>query len=211
MTILTPLWRHSSELVDYQEALSFMENYVHSIRAKQAQELIWSLQHPSIFTSGTSAKAKHLLDSFGFPVYQTGRGGQYTYHGPGQLVVYVMVDLEKRKKDIRHYINTLERWIIKTLSTFNIHAEQRSDRVGLWVQEKNNTEKKIAAIGVRITKWVTWHGFSINVSPNLNHFQGIVPCGLKDYGVTSMEKLGVKTSLEEIRAELEKNSPFTTP
>lgn len=208
MLPLSPLWRHGLELVDYQEAVCFMENYVQAIRVNQAQELIWCVEHPPVFTSGTSSKAEHLLNSFGFPVYQTGRGGQYTYHGPGQLVVYVMVDLEKRKKDIRHYISTLEEWIIKTLSSFNIKAEQRLGRVGLWVKGENNREEKIAAIGVRITKWVTWHGFSINVFPDLSHFQGIVPCGLKDFGVTSLEKLGIKISLNEIREELEKNSPF---
>jgi lipoyl(octanoyl) transferase len=136
----SPLWIHEPGLIDYQEALEFMENQVHSIRQKKAQEIIWCVEHPPIFTAGTSSKAEHLLDTFGFPVYQTGRGGQYTYHGPGQLVVYVMLDLEKRKKDIRLYINTLEKWVIKTLSHFNVEAEQKEGRVGLWVKGENDRE-----------------------------------------------------------------------
>lgn len=204
----SPLWIHEPGLIDYQEALEFMENQVHSIRQKKAQEIIWCVEHPPIFTAGTSSKAEHLLDTFGFPVYQTGRGGQYTYHGPGQLVVYVMLDLEKRKKDIRLYINTLEKWVIKTLSHFNVEAEQKEGRVGLWVKGENDREEKIAAIGVRITKWVTWHGLSINVCPNLTHFQGIIPCGLSEYEVTSLEKLGIEATLAEIQAQLKRNSPF---
>ncbi|MBY0461950.1 MAG: lipoyl(octanoyl) transferase LipB [Alphaproteobacteria bacterium] len=204
----SPLWLNNFQLVDYPEALKFMERHVHSIRANQEQELIWCVEHPPIFTAGTSSKAEHLLNSFGLPVYQTGRGGQYTYHGPGQLVVYVLLDLEKRQKDIRLYISTLEEWVIKTLSNFNILAEQRTGRVGLWIKGVNNQEEKIAAIGVRVTKWVTWHGLSINVCPNLSHFQGIIPCGLSEYGITSFEKLGVKATLSEVRTELEKNSPF---
>ncbi|MBY0282278.1 MAG: lipoyl(octanoyl) transferase LipB [Alphaproteobacteria bacterium] len=208
MTNSPPLWLNSSKLIEYPEALKFMEHHVHSIRMNQTQEIIWCVEHPSVFTAGTSSKAEHLLNSFGFPVYQTGRGGQYTYHGPGQLVVYIMVDLEKRQKDIRLYISTLEKWIIKTLSHFNINAEQRPGRVGLWVKGKNSREEKIAAIGVRVTKWVTWHGLSINVCPNLDHFQGIIPCGLSEYGITSFEELGVKATLSEVQAKLEKNSPF---
>lgn len=208
MTKPSPLWLCNPELVDYQEALSFMETNVHSIREHQTQEIIWCLEHPPIFTAGTSSKDEHLLNTFGFPVYQTGRGGGYTYHGPGQLVTYVMLDLEKRQKDIRFYINTLEKWIINTLSHFNVKAEQRKGRVGLWVTGKNNQEEKIAAIGVRITKWVTWHGFSINICPNLDHFQGIIPCGLSEYEVTSLEKLGINATLEKLRIELEKNYPF---
>ena len=208
MTKPSPLWLCDPKLVDYQEALSFMETNVRSIREHQTQEIIWCLEHPPIFTAGTSSKDEHLLNTFGFPVYQTGRGGGYTYHGPGQLVTYVMLDLEKRQKDIRFYINTLEKWIIKTLSHFNVKAEQRNGRVGLWVTGKNNQEEKIAAIGVRITKWVIWHGFSINVCPNLDHFQGIVPCGLSEYGVTSLEKLGIDATFEKLRIELEKNYPF---
>lgn len=201
-------WIHEPELVDYEHALQFMKNTVLSIRDYQYPDLIWCLEHPPIFTAGTSAKPEHLLDSLGFPVYQTGRGGQYTYHGPGQLVVYVMVDLEKRKKDIRLYINTLEEWIIKTLSFFNVEAERREGRVGLWVKGKNEEEQKIAAIGVRISRWVTWHGLSINICPNLGHFQGIVPCGLSEFGVTSLEKLGIKTTLKEVRSKLVENCPF---
>ena len=208
MTKPSPLWLCNPKLVDYQEALRFMETNVHSIREHQTQEIIWCLEHPPIFTAGTSSKDEHLLNTFGFPVYQTGRGGGHTYHGPGQLVTYVMLDLEKRQKDIRFYINTLEKWIIKTLSHFNVKAEQRNGRVGLWVTGKNNQEEKIAAIGVRITKWVTWHGFSINICPNLDHFQGIVPCGLSEYGVTSLEKLGINATFEKLRIELEKNYPF---
>jgi lipoyl(octanoyl) transferase len=201
-------WIHEPELVDYKDALQFMEDTVLSIRDYQHPDLIWCLEHPPVFTAGTSAKPEHLLDSLGFPVYQTGRGGQYTYHGPGQLVVYVMVDLEKRKKDIRLYINTLEEWIIKTLSFFNVEAERREGRVGLWVKGKNEEEQKIAAIGVRISRWVTWHGLSINICPNLGHFQGIVPCGLSEFGVTSLEKLGIKTTLKEVRSKLVENCPF---
>ncbi len=204
----SPAWQYKPGLVDYAEAVSTMETIVHCIHQERGPETIWCLEHPSIFTAGTSAKSEHLLDSFGFPVCNTGRGGQFTYHGPGQLVVYVMLDLSKRGKDIKAYVNALEQWVITCLSHFDVQAEQRKDRVGLWVTSQNKTEQKIAAIGVRITRWISWHGLSINVAPNLNHFDGIVPCGITEHGVISMEKLGINTTIEEIQSVMHKTCPF---
>jgi len=203
----SPRWISGKGGVDYESALAFMEKTVQGVKLNQSPETIWCLEHPPLFTAGTSAKESHLLDSLGLPVYKIGRGGQHTYHGPGQLVVYVMIDLEKRKKDIRTFVQTLEGWIIKGLAPFGIAAEQKPGRIGLWVQTDEG-EQKIASIGVRVTKWVTWHGFSINVSPNLDHFKGIVPCGLSEFGVTSFEKLGIKASLLEVEEALKDCCPF---
>jgi lipoyl(octanoyl) transferase len=182
----------SNELVDYEEAVSFMELRVASLRAGKAKECVWMLQHPPLYTAGTSAKAGDLLDPR-FPVYQTGRGGEYTYHGPGQLVAYVMLDLKKRQKepDIKRYIWQLEEWIIQTLQYYDIKGERRDGRIGIWVKTPRG-EAKIAAIGVRIRHWVTYHGISINLDPDLSHFEGIVPCGIKDFGVTSMASITEK-------------------
>lgn len=182
-------WIKTSKPQPYPEALKFMEQRVASIRAGLESEAIWLLEHPPLYTAGTSAKSKDLLD-MRLPVYQTGRGGQYTYHGPGQRVAYVMLDLKKRQDepDLKKYIWQLEQWIIQTLSEFDICGERREGRVGIWIP--GSPEKKIAAIGVRVRHWVAYHGISINLNPDLGHFDGIVPCGIPEHGVTSIHDLG---------------------
>jgi len=240
-------WKISKQPVGYERALAEMDERVAAIHEGRAQELVWLLEHPPLYTAGTSAKDGDLLDPQ-FPVFKTGRGGQYTYHGPGQRVAYVMLDLKKHARrrhpgppchpgagrdlpatsvqdpglrrddrrvvpDIKQYVCDLESWIIKTLERFDIKGERREGRIGIWVYSPPNPparggegsaqaetagEKKIAAIGVRVRHWITLHGLSINVSPNLEHYQGIVPCGIADYGVTSMKDLGVDVSMEEL-------------
>ncbi len=177
----------SNNPVSYEDALSFMEQRVADIRKGKADECLWFLEHPPLYTAGTSAKAEDLLDAR-FPVYETGRGGQYTYHGPGQRVVYVMLDLKARQDvpDIKHYVWQLEEWIIRALERFDIKGERREGRVGIWVVQPDGGEAKIAALGVRVRHWVTYHGIAINVAPDLSHFSGIVPCGISEYGVTSL-------------------------
>lgn len=184
--------------VDYETAVSEMERRVAGIRTGTEEEAVWLLEHPPLYTAGTSAKAEDLINAR-FPVYQTGRGGQYTYHGPGQRVAYVMLDLKKRQEepDIKKYVWQLEEWIILTLAELGIKGERRDGRVGIWVQQ-HNTESKIAAIGVRVRHWVTYHGISINVNPNLEHFDGIIPCGIKEFGVTSLEKLSSNCNYRKI-------------
>lgn len=177
-----------------------MEARVAAIRAGVAPELVWLVEHPPLYTAGTSAKAGDLLDGERFPVHQTGRGGQYTYHGPGQRVAYVMVDLHRRGRDLRSYVCNLEQWVISTLARFDIAGERRSGRVGIWVDRGNGREDKIAAIGVRVRHWVTYHGIALNVSPDLSHFEGIVPCGIADanLGVTSFADLGVDATMDDV-------------
>jgi lipoyl(octanoyl) transferase len=194
--------------VDYLHAIQLMKSRVKNIEESKEQELIWFLEHPSLYTAGTSSKKEHLLNAFNFPVFEAGRGGQYTYHGPGQLVVYCMIDLRKREKDVKKYVWTLEQWIIDTLLKFNILLIRRKGRVGLWYINSAGAEAKIAAIGVRISKWITWHGFSININPNLDHFNGIVPCGIKEYGVTSCVKENFLVTRSELEQELQRNCPF---
>ena len=182
----------SDNLVEYPFAVAFMEDYVAKIRAGTHKEAIWFLEHPDIYTAGTSAKSDDLLIHDHFPIYQTGRGGQYTYHGPGQLVVYVMVDLHKRKIGVREFVQSLEKLIIHTLQYYNISGYIRDGRVGVWIdssQTPTGTEDKIAAIGVRIRKGVSFHGFAVNLACHLQAFKGIVPCGLKEFGVTSLKAL----------------------
>ncbi len=186
-------WLVSKEPILYPEAVAIMDQRVENIYQNKSDECVWLLEHPPLYTAGTSAQVTDLLNPQ-FPVYKAGRGGQYTYHGPGQRVCYVMLNLTKRTKDIRHYINQLERWIALTLLKYNIVTKTYPDRVGLWV-ETGQGEEKIAAIGVRVRRWVTFHGISINIKPNLSHFEGIVPCGLKQYGVTSLEKLGYTVAM----------------
>jgi lipoyl(octanoyl) transferase len=183
-------WKISTEPVDYLEAIEFMEKRVEDIITGNAPEMVWLLEHPSIYTAGTSAKKKALLDPDRFPVYETGRGGEYTYHGPGQQIAYVMLNLKKRmdKPDLRKYVKDLEQWIINTLQQFDIKGERRENRIGIWVQNEDGSEDKIAALGVRVRKWVTYHGISINVTPDLSHFTGIIPCGISQHGITSIEK-----------------------
>lgn len=199
-------WKVSTHPVEYNDALTQMENRVAAIREGAAGELIWLLEHPPLYTAGTSAKAEDLKDAR-FPVYETGRGGQYTYHGPGQRVVYIMLDLKKRQQvpDIKRYVHDLEQWIINTLQAFDIAGERREGRVGIWVERENQPEAKIAALGVRIRHWVTYHGISINVNPDLSHFEGIVPCGISDAGVTSFHDLGKKITLPQLDEALKSN------
>ena len=188
-------------MIEYSDALTLMEQRVQDIRSGQANELIWLLQHPPLYTAGMSAKDDELLDALNFPVHKVGRGGRFTYHGPGQLIAYVMLDLQKRQKDIHSYIRFLESWIIDCLSVYGIKAECRKGRVGLWVTT-NGKEEKIAAIGVRVTRWITWHGFAINIHPNLEHFKGIIPCGLSEFGVTSIHELGSSCSVSDVAKTL---------
>ena len=187
-----------------------MENRVAAIKDGSEDELIWLLEHPPIYTAGTSANAADLLNPQ-FPIFETGRGGQYTYHGPGQLVAYVMLDLKKRQKepDLKLYIRTLEQWIINTLEAFGIKGERREGRVGIWVAE-NEREAKIAAIGVRVRHWITYHGISINLNPDLSHFNGIVPCGINEHGVCSFQSLGKDIFMEDLKIELQKTGRTDT-
>ena len=194
-----PDWRLEGRPVPYPEALRTMEERVAAIAERRAPELVWLLEHPPLYTAGTSAKPSDLVQPDRFPVFQAGRGGQYTYHGPGQRVAYVMLDLERRgRPDLRLYVQDLEEWLVRTLARFGVRGERRPGRVGIWVAGPGGSEEKIAAIGVRVRRWVTYHGVSINRDPDLSHFEGIVPCGIADRGVTSLAKLGVKTSPEEL-------------
>ncbi len=200
-------WRISDSPVAYPDALSFMEERVEAIHKQAAPETVWLLEHPPLYTAGTSADEAELLDPDRFPVYRTGRGGRYTYHGPGQRVAYVMMDLTKRGNDIRAFVKNLELWVIRTLARFNVTAESRDDRVGIWVRRGASgnplsREDKIAAIGVRVRHWVTYHGIAINLEPELEHFSGIVPCGIADHGVTSLWDLGVTPTMPELDAAL---------
>mgnify|MGYP001584213262 CR=1 FL=1 len=197
-------WKIGSNLIDYEEALSFMEERVAEIHLGTAKELVWFVEHPPLYTSGTSSKESDLLAPKRFPVYYAGRGGQYTYHGPGQRVVYVMLDLNKRGRDVRKFVADLERWIIESLAEFNVIGETRNGRVGVWVQRQGDREDKIAAIGVRVRKWVTFHGICINVEPDLSHYTGIVPCGISDHGVTSLVDLGLPVNMDDLDATLKK-------
>jgi lipoyl(octanoyl) transferase len=194
-------WRISPGPVAYPEAVAEMEARVANIAANRATELVWLLEHPPLYTSGTSGKPSDLLDPR-FPMYETGRGGQLTYHGPGQRVAYVMLDLKRRRPDVRAYVASLEEWIIRTLSAFNVRGERREDRVGVWVARPDKGvghEDKIAAIGVRLRRWVSFHGIAINVEPELKHFSAIIPCGVADprYGVTSLVDLGLPVTMED--------------
>jgi len=190
-------WRVSPNLVPYEEAIAFMEKRVSDIFDGSAEEMVWLLEHPPLYTAGSSAKKDDLLDAVRLPVYETGRGGQYTYHGPGQRVAYVMIDLTKRHRDVRAFVAALEQWIIDTLGVVGIVGERRRGRVGIWVNHKGQ-DQKIAALGIRLRRWVSFHGIAINVNPDLSYFQGIVPCGLSQFGVTSCEALGVAVSLAEL-------------
>ncbi len=190
-------WQLSPKPVEYLDALAAMETHVDAMIAGDADEKIWLLEHPPLYTSGTSADAAELLTPQRFPVYPTGRGGRYTYHGPGQRVAYVMADLRVRGRDVRAYVQNLEQWVIGALGELGVKAAQRDGRIGLWV-EHNGTEEKIAALGVRIRKWVAYHGIAINLNPNLSHFAGIIPCGISSYGVTSLKALGIDATLNQL-------------
>jgi lipoyl(octanoyl) transferase len=195
-------WRISTIPVDYQPAVDEMEARVAAIRAGAAPELVWLLEHPPLYTAGTSAPDADLLDPRRLPVHRTGRGGRYTYHGPGQRIAYVMLDLARRGPDVRCHVHRLEEWIIRTLTRFGIKGERRNGRVGIWVPRRGGDEQKIAAIGVRVRRWVTYHGMALNVDPELDHYRGIIPCGIAEHGVTSLAALGAATTMEEVDTTL---------
>jgi lipoyl(octanoyl) transferase len=188
-------------LAELTEAVAEMEARVAAIAAGTAPERVWLVEHPPLYTAGTSARNEDLIDPSRFPVFRSGRGGQYTYHGPGQRVAYVMLDLNRRRPDLRAYVSALEAWIIATLGAFNVRGERREDRVGVWVrrpEKGEGVEDKIAAIGIRVRRWVSFHGISLNVEPDLSHFTGIVPCGISGHGVTSLVDLGQIVTLPEV-------------
>ena len=198
-------WLVAPGPVPYPDAVAAMEERVGGILARQAPEQIWLLEHPPLYTAGTSAKADDLLDSLGLPVFKTGRGGQYTYHGPGQRVAYVMLDLAARRRmDLRCFVRDLEQWLIGTLAEFGVAGVCRAGRVGIWV-EADGDEAKIAAIGVRVRRWVTFHGVSLNVAPDLAHYRGIVACGIREHGVTSLAALGIKATMSDVDLALRRN------
>ena len=201
-------WRVSDAPVPYDEAFAFMEQRAAAIRERTERECVWLLEHPPLFTAGTSADPSELFNPLDFPVYEAGRGGRYTYHGPGQRVGYVMLDLEKRGKDIRRFVHQLEGWMIDTLADLGVSAHRAAGRIGIWVGEGPN-EAKIGALGVRVKRWVTLHGFALNVAPDLTHFGGIVPCGIADFGVTSLAQLGKQIPLTRVDTALERSfAPF---
>jgi lipoyl(octanoyl) transferase len=199
-------WKTSPGLVPFPEALAFMEARVAAIAAGEADECLWFLEHPPLYTAGTSAKPQDLTDPDRFPVFDAGRGGQYTYHGPGQRIVYVMLDLNRRGRDVRRFVGALEDWVIATLAEFNVRGERRAGRVGVWVVRPDRApnadgtarEDKIAAIGVKLRRWVSFHGVSINVEPDLTHFSGIIPCGIREHGVTSLVDLGLPVTMTDL-------------
>jgi lipoyl(octanoyl) transferase len=196
-------WETAAEPVAYPVAVSRMEAEAAAIREGSRDELVWLLEHPALYTAGTSAKDSDLINPR-FPVFKTGRGGQYTYHGPGQRIGYVMLDLRKRGGDVRAYVAGLESWIIGALEEFGVAGERREDRVGVWVR-RGGTEAKIAAIGVRVRQGVTFHGVSINVAPDLSHYSGIIACGVRDFGVTSLRDLGIDASMDKVDAALQRS------
>jgi lipoyl(octanoyl) transferase len=195
-------WHVAEGLVDYETALAFMAARSGAIAQGKAAELVWLVEHPPLYTAGTSARPQELIEAR-FPVYTAGRGGQFTYHGPGQRVGYVMLDLRRRAQDVRRFVATLEEWIIRTLAAFAVHGERRDDRIGVWVSRRDKgdgAEDKIAALGIRVQRWVTLHGFALNVAPDLSHFSGIVPCGIAEprYGITSLAGLGRQVSMADV-------------
>jgi lipoyl(octanoyl) transferase len=199
-------WRVSAAPVPYAEALAEMEQRAAAIRAGEASELVWLLEHPPLFTAGTSADPAELTNPLGLPVFDAGRGGRYTYHGPGQRVGYVLLDLEARGKDIRRFVHSLEQWMIDSVAQLGVNAHRAEGRIGIWVGDGAD-EAKIGALGVRVKRWVTLHGFALNVAPKLDHFGGIVPCGIADYGVTSLAELGKQMPMEWVDAALKSNFP----
>lgn len=202
-------WTVADGPVGYEEALAIMERRVAAIADGAAPEQVWLLEHPPLYTAGTSAREGDLVAPARLPVFRTGRGGQHTYHGPGQRVAYVMLDLQRRAPDLRRFVSALEAWLIGTLEAFNVRGERREDRVGVWVRRPEKgpgVEEKIAAIGIRVRRWVTFHGVSLNVEPDLSHFDGIVPCGVREHGVTSLVDLGLPVAMHE--ADLALRSAF---
>ncbi|NOE26296.1 MULTISPECIES: lipoyl(octanoyl) transferase LipB [unclassified Ruegeria] len=205
-------WKITDGLTSYDDAVAFMEARVAAIANGEAEECVWLLEHPPLYTAGTSARIEDLTDPDRFPVYESKRGGEYTYHGPGQRVAYVMLDLNKRGRDVRQFVKQLETWVISALAEFNVQGEIREGRVGVWVRRDDKpltatgkpAEDKIAAIGLRLRKWVSFHGISVNVEPDLEHFSGIVPCGISEYGVTSLVDLGLPVTMADLDAALKK-------
>lgn len=205
-------WKTSQDLIPYPDALAGMETHVADMIAGTADEQVWLLEHPPLYTAGTSADVADLVDPDRFAVFQSQRGGQYTYHGPGQRIAYAMLDLNTRTKDVRKFVWSLEEWVIRTLASFEVIGERREGRVGVWVVRHDKplnalgqpAEDKIAAIGVRLRKWVSFHGISINLNPDLGHYSAIIPCGISDYGVTSLHDLGVDIDMATLDAELKK-------
>ncbi len=200
-------WRNEPGLTDYAMALAAMQARAAAIREGRENELVWLVEHPPLYTAGTSAAPADLMNAAGFPTFNAGRGGQWTYHGPGQRVAYVMLDLNEPHgnvpaRDVRAYVNGLEHWMIAALARFGVRGETRPGRVGIWVVRPDGTEEKIGAIGVRVSRWVSWHGLALNVAPDLSHFSGIVPCGIREHGVTSLAALGVAATLAEVDAAL---------
>lgn len=199
-------WRIEPGLTAYPDALAAMEARADAIRSGAAGEMVWLVEHPPLYTAGTSARIEDLIEPDRFPVFAAGRGGEYTYHGPGQRVAYVMLDLKRRREDVRAFVAALEQWIISTLAAFNVRGERREDRVGVWVMRPDRppladgslAEDKIAAIGIRLRRWVSLHGIAINVEPNLAHFSGIVPCGVQDHGITSLVDLGLPITMADL-------------
>ncbi len=206
-----PDWRIGADPVAYPEAVAAMQAHVRAIRDEAAAERVWLLEHPALFTSGTSADPADLFNPHGFPTFAAGRGGQWTYHGPGQRVGYVMLDLQRPHgavpaRDVRAFVQALERWLIRTLAEFGVQGELRPGRVGVWVVDpETGAESKIAALGVRLTRWVSWHGVSLNVDPELAHFDGIVPCGIREHGVTSLRALGIAADMAAVDAALRRS------
>ena len=197
-------WRVSEGLIPYDEALAFMNERAAAIRSGTASECVWLLEHPPLFTAGTSSDPAELSNPLGLPVHEAGRGGRYTYHGPGQRVGYLMLDLERRGRDVRHFVCALESWIIASLGELSVAAHRAPGRIGLWVGQ-GPSEAKIAALGLRVKRWVTLHGFSINVAPDLSHFSGIVPCGIAEFGVTSLAELGIEMPMARVDGALKRN------
>jgi lipoyl(octanoyl) transferase len=203
-------WRILSGLIGYEDAVALMENRATAIADGVAAETVLLVEHPPLYTAGTSADAADLVDAGRFPVFRSGRGGQYTYHGPGQRVAYVLLDLRRRRQDVRAFVSALEAWVIATLAEYQVEGERREDRVGVWVRRRERplgpdggtAEDKIAAIGIRVRRWVTFHGISLNVEPDLSHFSGIVPCGIRGHGVTSLVDLGIPITMPEVDAVL---------
>lgn len=200
-------WRIEPGLLDYDRAVAAMEQRVADIRDGTAGELIWLVEHPPLYTAGTTARAEDLLTPDRFPVFQTGRGGEFTYHGPGQRVVYAMLDLDRRGRDVRKFVHNLEEWMIVTLGRFGVRGERREGRVGIWIDRGLHNgipgkEDKIGAIGVRLRRWVSYHGMALNVEPDLTHYDGIVPCGISEHGVTSLVDLGITVTMDEVDAAL---------
>ncbi len=198
-------WRTSDEQIAYPDALAEMERRNAAVQAGNEEELIWLLEHPPLYTAGTSSDPSELLSSQ-FPVFETGRGGRHTYHGPGQRVGYLILDLKRRNADVRGFVHALENWIVAALAEFGFEARAVDGRVGIWCDKPDGQEAKIGAIGIRIRRWVTMHGFSVNISPDLNHFDGIVPCGISEFPVTSLKDLGIKATMAQFDAALKKTA-----